>query len=55
MRTRIGPAVPADVRARFVPLMISSFAEVTPAAGTLGSTPVQVADGARGTGITAIG
>ena len=52
---RFGSSVPADARAKFVPLMVSSFAQVTPTAGTLGSTAVQVADGARGTGITVIG
>jgi hypothetical protein len=52
---RFGPAVPADARAKFVPLMVSSFAQMTPTAGTLGTTPVQVADGARGTAITVVG
>jgi hypothetical protein len=52
---RFGTAVPADARAKFVPLMVSSFAQVTPTPGKLGSTSVQVADGARGTGITVIG
>jgi hypothetical protein len=52
---RFGPSVAADARAKFVPLMVSSFAQVTPTPGTLGSTSVEVADGARGTGITVIG
>lgn len=52
---RFDPSVPADSRARFVPLMVQSFAKVTPTATTLGTTPVQVADGARGTAVTAIG
>ena len=47
--------VPADARAKFVPLMVQSFAQVTPTATTLGGTPVQVADGARGTTVTAVG
>jgi len=52
---RFDPRVPADSRARFVPLMVQSFARVTPTSTTLGTTPVQVADGARGTSVTAIG
>ena len=47
--------VAADARAKFVPLMVQSFAQVTPTATTLGGTPVQVADGARGTTVTAVG
>ena len=47
--------VPADARAKFVPLMVQSFAQVTPTATTLGGTSVQVADGARGTTVTAVG
>jgi hypothetical protein len=52
---RFSPLVAADARAKFVPLMVTSFAQITPTPGQLGSTTVQVADGARGTGITAIG
>jgi hypothetical protein len=52
---RFGADVPADARERFVPLMVQSFAQVTPTAGTLGTTKVQVADGARGTTITVVG
>jgi hypothetical protein len=52
---RFSSAVPAGSRATFVPLMVSSFAQVTPTPGTLGTTPVQVADGARGTAITVVG
>ena len=52
---RFSPAVQADARAKFVPLMVSSFAQITPTTGKLGGTTVQVADGARGTGITVIG
>jgi len=52
---RFLPAVPADARAKFVPLMVQSFAQVTPVPTKLGSTSVEVADAARGTTITAVG
>ena len=52
---RFLPAVAADARAKFVPLMVQSFAQVTPTATKLGTTSVEVADGARGTTITAVG
>ena len=52
---RFGASVPADARARFVPLMVQSFAQLTPTPGTLGTTKVQVADGARGTTVTVVG
>jgi hypothetical protein len=47
--------VAADARAKFVPLMVQSFAQVTPTRTTLGTASVEVADGARGTDITAVG
>jgi hypothetical protein len=52
---RFLPAVAADARAKFVPLMVQSFAQVTPVPTKLGSTAVEVADAARGTTITAVG
>ncbi len=52
---RFGARVPADSRAKFVPLMVGSFAQKAPTAGKLGTTAVQVADGARGTAITVVG
>lgn len=52
---RFLPGVAADARAKFVPLMVQSFAQVTPVATKLGTTAVEVADGARGTTITAVG
>jgi hypothetical protein len=52
---RFGPGVATDARERFVPLMVQSFAQLTPTAGTFGTQKVQVADGARGTGVTVIG
>ena len=52
---RFLPAVAADARAKFVPLMVQSFAQVTPVPTKLGTTSVEVADAARGTTITAVG
>jgi hypothetical protein len=52
---RFLPSVAADARAKFVPLMVQSFAQVTPKPTKIGSTPVEVADAARGTTITAVG
>jgi hypothetical protein len=52
---RFGADVPVGTRESFVPLMVQSFARVTPTKGTLGSTPVQVADGARGTSVSVVG
>jgi len=52
---RFGPSVTADGRAHYVPLMVESFAQVTPKPGTLRGTSVEVADGARGTAVSVIG
>ena len=52
---RFGTTVPADARAKFVTLMVQSFAQVTPTPGTLAGTPVEVADQARGTTVTVVG
>lgn len=52
---RFDPVVPASTRETFVPLMVQSFARVTPTPGTLGTTKVQVADGARGTALSVVG
>ena len=51
---RFDPVVPADARAKFLPLMVQGFAQVTPKADTLAGTKVQVADGARGTAISVV-
>ena len=52
---RFNADVPADTRAKMVPLMVQSFAQVAPTAGKLGNATVQVADGARGSAVTVIG
>jgi hypothetical protein len=52
---RFNADVPADTRAKMVPLMVQSFAQVAPTAGKLGKATVQVADGARGSAVTVIG
>jgi len=52
---RFTSSVPADARAKFVPLMVQSFAQVTPKPGTLAGTSVEVADGARGTDVSVVG
>jgi hypothetical protein len=52
---RFSSTVPADARAKFVSLMVQSFAQVTPKPGTLAGTSVEVADGARGTDVSVVG
>jgi len=52
---RFSSTVPADARAKFVPLMVQSFAQVAPKPGTLAGTSVEVADGARGTDVSVVG
>ena len=52
---RFDAGVPADARAKFVPLMVQSFAQVAPKPSTLAGTKVQVADGARGTDVSVVG
>ena len=52
---RFDAGVPADARAKFVPLMVQSFAQVAPKPSTLAGTKVQVAEGARGTDVSVVG
>ena len=52
---RFDTGVPADARAKFVPLMVQSFAQVAPKPTTLAGTKVEVADGARGTDVSVVG
>jgi hypothetical protein len=52
---RFRESVPASARASILPVMVGGFAQKAPTAGTMGTTKVQVVEGARGSTIAAVG